>query len=202
MNEKSTGHAGHGCAACKHQRKKCKKGCPLAQYFPAKLYQDFVNVHKLYGVANIVRILRNIEPYQRKAAAQSIMFEAEARRVDPVLGSFGLVHKLISQIDAYKKELHIINQQLSYYRQQEESQKLQQLRWFQIASSSSLPINAYNGGSMENFGDDQTANAYTSFILQEFEDIKPPFDFNSSDQEINVYFNNMPPANNNVQVFR
>nr|DAD44419.1 TPA_asm: hypothetical protein HUJ06_002649 [Nelumbo nucifera] len=199
------------CAVCKHQRKKCEKDCPLAPYFPANRYQDFLNVHKLFGVGNIIKLLKDIEPHQRKAAVESILFEAKARKNDPVLGCSGIATRLMSQLDSYKRELQMVNQQLAYYRQREALQKQQQLQWLlasslsqKIASSSSsssqlfgshyptlfdLPIDTYLGG-LRNL--DQLAASCSTIDHQ---DIKP-FDFKSFDQEIDAYFNKKLLTNN------
>nr|CAD1818355.1 unnamed protein product [Ananas comosus var. bracteatus] len=50
------------CAACKHQRRKCTADCPLALYFPADQPKQFQNAHRLFGVSNILRILKDLDP--------------------------------------------------------------------------------------------------------------------------------------------
>ncbi|KAF8393542.1 hypothetical protein HHK36_021786 [Tetracentron sinense] len=126
------------CAACKYQRRKCHKNCVLAPYFPPCRGEDFVNAHRLFGVSNILKILNNVEPDQKQAAINSIIFEANARKKDPVSGCVGTLRKLIHQFDAIRSELDITNQQLSYCRQREQQKLQQQQLQLLLASSSSL----------------------------------------------------------------
>ncbi|KAK1311840.1 LOB domain-containing protein 27 [Acorus calamus] len=53
------------CAACKFQRRKCTADCPLAPYFPAENQRDFNHAHRLFGVANVLKITKNLDPIQR-----------------------------------------------------------------------------------------------------------------------------------------
>lgn len=107
------------CASCKHQRKKCDDNCELAPYFPASRFREFQNAHRLFGVSNIQKIIASVEPHQRKAAAESILMEANYRRSDPVNGCLGVCRTLNSHIVFYEKQLKIANQQLALFRQRE-----------------------------------------------------------------------------------
>ncbi|CAN4079327.1 unnamed protein product [Withania somnifera] len=57
------------CAACKYQRRKCTPQCVLASYFPANQPKKFQNVHRLFGVRNVVKILEQLEDEDQKADA-------------------------------------------------------------------------------------------------------------------------------------
>ncbi|KAH6558758.1 hypothetical protein KP509_1Z047200 [Ceratopteris richardii] len=113
------------CAACKFQRRKCSPDCPLAPYFPAEQPKQFLNVHKLYGVSNTLRILKQVDPLKRNDAMKSILYEANARDRDPVHGCFGIIVFLQNQADMLREELayvraqiHVLEQQVfSYYNQ-------------------------------------------------------------------------------------
>lgn len=108
------------CSSCKHQRKKCDETCELAPYFPANRYQEFQNAHRLFGVSNMLKIMNAVvEPHQRKAAAESILMEGNARRNDPVHGCLGIARILKSQIKFYEKQLDVVNQRLAFFRQRE-----------------------------------------------------------------------------------
>ncbi|KAI5059323.1 hypothetical protein GOP47_0025642 [Adiantum capillus-veneris] len=117
------------CAACKFQRRKCSPECPLAPYFPADQPKQFLNVHKLYGVSNTLRILKQVDPLKRNDAMKSILYEADARDRDPVHGCFGIISLLQSQAEMLREELeyvrtqtHLLEQQqtLTYYNQQQQ----------------------------------------------------------------------------------
>lgn len=109
------------CACCKHQRKKCEENCELAPYFPAKKFKDYQNAHRVFGISNIYRIITAVEPEKRQATADSILMEGNARRNDPVHGCYGVLHTLQSQIAFYEKQLRIVNEQLTFYREKDKS---------------------------------------------------------------------------------
>ncbi|KAI4343822.1 hypothetical protein L6164_011128 [Bauhinia variegata] len=105
------------CAACKFQRRKCTPECLLAPYFPADQPKVFQNVHKLFGVSNIVKILKNLEPGQKKIAMESLICQANIRDKYPVHGCCEEISRLRYQIWQMEEELYIVQQQLEMYRQ-------------------------------------------------------------------------------------
>ncbi|KAK7388995.1 hypothetical protein VNO78_23826 [Psophocarpus tetragonolobus] len=107
------------CAACKHQRRKCTSECVLAPYFPADQPKVFLNVHKLFGVSNIVKILKILEPNQKKIAMDSIIIQANYRDKYPVHGCWEEICRLQYQIWVAEEELHAVYQQLEICRQHE-----------------------------------------------------------------------------------
>lgn len=106
------------CAACKYQRRKCTPECPLAPYFPADQPKIFLNVHKLFGVSNIGKILKILEPSQKKIAMDSIIIQANYRDKYPVHGCWEEICRLQYQIWLVEEELHAVYQQLEMCRQQ------------------------------------------------------------------------------------
>ncbi|XP_030458147.1 LOB domain-containing protein 27 [Syzygium oleosum] len=112
------GGASQACAACKYQRRKCKPDCPLAPFFPADQPEIFRNVHKLFGVSNVLKILKGLHPSQKHIAMRSIIDQANMRDWYPVHGCYGLIQSLHYQIQQAKEELHAIYEQLEMYRQQ------------------------------------------------------------------------------------
>ncbi|XP_020225931.1 LOB domain-containing protein 27 [Cajanus cajan] len=106
------------CAACKHQRRKCTSECLLAPFFPADQPKVFLNVHKLFGVSNIVKILKILEPSQKKIAMDSIIIQANYRDKYPVHGCWEEICRLQYQIWVMEEELHAVYQQLEICRQQ------------------------------------------------------------------------------------
>ncbi|XP_027918054.1 LOB domain-containing protein 27-like [Vigna unguiculata] len=110
------------CAACKHQRRKCTSECLLAPYFPADQPKVFLNVHRLFGVSNIVKILKILDPNQKKIAMDSIIIQANYRDKYPVNGCWEEICRLQYQIWVAEEELHAVYQQLQICRQQQHHQ--------------------------------------------------------------------------------
>eukprot|EP01018_Ginkgo_biloba_P004494 Gb_07877 [translate_table: standard] len=108
------------CAACKYQRRKCSPECPLAPYFPPDQPKQFLNVHKLFGVSNILRILKQLDASQKSDAMKSIVYEAEAWEHDPVHGCFGIITMLRTQVESLKEELDFVRNQIGFIEQQQQ----------------------------------------------------------------------------------
>ncbi|KAF3443182.1 hypothetical protein FNV43_RR12863 [Rhamnella rubrinervis] len=81
------GGTSQACAACKYQRRRCSKECALAPYFPAEKAKEFQNAHRLFGVRNIMNILKQVPPQQKEDAMTSIIFESDMRAQYPIRGS-------------------------------------------------------------------------------------------------------------------
>ncbi|XP_008784488.1 LOB domain-containing protein 2-like [Phoenix dactylifera] len=90
------GQGGHqACASCKHQRKKCSESCELAPYFPADRTREFGQVHKVYGVSNLTKMLKaNDSIPERERCADTLMWEADWRSIDPANGCYNEVIRL------------------------------------------------------------------------------------------------------------
>ncbi|KAL2499991.1 LOB domain-containing protein [Abeliophyllum distichum] len=107
------------CAACKYQRRKCLSDCPLAPYFPANQSKIFQNVHRLFGVSNITKILGNLETKdQKEDAMKSIIYESDMRERFPVHGCSYIICQLRLQLQHAIDELRYVYAQLEIYRQQ------------------------------------------------------------------------------------
>ncbi|OMO57244.1 hypothetical protein COLO4_35466 [Corchorus olitorius] len=103
------------CAACKFQRRKCIPDCPLAPYFPADQPKIFQNAHKLFGVSNLLKLLKSLDPAQHAEAMRSIKYQANARDLFPVHGCVGVISQLNYQIRLLQEEFHLVNAQLEMY---------------------------------------------------------------------------------------
>nr|GLL17202.1 LOB domain-containing protein 22-like [Ipomoea trifida] len=125
---------GGACAVCKHQRRKCPPDCPLAPHFPAYKQRDFLNVHKLFGVRNLTRALAAIDQRKTHDFMVSVIYEANARAVDPVGGCLGLIQNLNHQLKYSTVELDMVNQQLAFYRSRQMADPP-----IQLGSSSNTP---------------------------------------------------------------
>ena len=53
-----TGSGMSPCAACKLLRRRCTRDCVFAPYFPPDEPQKFANVHKVFGAANVNKMLQ------------------------------------------------------------------------------------------------------------------------------------------------
>ncbi|KAA8524293.1 hypothetical protein F0562_010716 [Nyssa sinensis] len=92
------------CASCKHQRKKCNENCVLAPFFPAEKSREFQAVHKLFGVSNVTKIVKNLKEEDRKRAIDSLAWEAICRQKDPVLGPYGEYRRVYDELKFYKSQ--------------------------------------------------------------------------------------------------
>ncbi|KAK2642068.1 hypothetical protein Ddye_023831 [Dipteronia dyeriana] len=107
----------YACAACKHQRRKCKLDCVLAPYFPSNRSREFDLVLELYGVGKVTKLLKKIEESHREEAVRSLLWEAESWYLDPAHGPLGLYTKLHQENETLKimlKQLQHQNQVFSY----------------------------------------------------------------------------------------
>lgn len=95
------------CAACKYQRRKCGPQCMLAPYFPPERQSDFQNAHKLFGVSNIVKKLRQLSAPDRQKAVNTMVFEANMRAENPSGGCYGI-------IKYYEEFIRLLERELAY----------------------------------------------------------------------------------------
>ncbi|OIT25165.1 lob domain-containing protein 22 [Nicotiana attenuata] len=108
----SGANGSQACAACKYQRRRCAPDCPLAPYFPAERQKDFLNAHKLFGVSNILKVLKNVPPFQKDNAMKALIFEANIRADDPVGGCHQVIQNLHRQINLYQAQLQLVYHQI------------------------------------------------------------------------------------------
>jgi hypothetical protein len=143
------------CAACKFQRRKCTPECLLAPYFPADQPKIFLNVHKLFGVSNIVKILKYLEPSQKKVAMDSIIIQANYRDKYPVHGCWEEICRLQYQIWMMEEELHVVYQQLEICRQQQ-----QQLPHDDVTSQLELGMAPRSSNALAHFNQTPQPQSY------------------------------------------
>lgn len=93
------------CAACKYQRRKCGKDCPLAPFFPAEEFKTFQYAHRLFGVSNIMKILKQVHPADREKAMRSVKYESEMWAKFPNTGCYGIVQQLQLRLQEATGEL-------------------------------------------------------------------------------------------------
>ncbi|CAA0814617.1 LOB domain-containing protein 22 [Striga hermonthica] len=160
-NPTTTTATAQACAACKYRRRKCAPDCILAPYFPHDRQPQFLNAHRLYGVSNIVKIVRQLGPADRDAAMWTIAFESDARAADPAGGLYRVVRDLERRIALARAELEAVLRHLAAYGFREEG--------FKFDSQGNItPSN--NGGFTERaaFKQDDECLSY----IQDDEDLK------------------------------
>jgi len=87
------------CGACKHLKRKCINGCIFAPYFGKIQNADnFAAVHKVFGAANVSKLLSTIPTNSREKAMDTISYEAEARISDPIYGCVSTICALKTQV--------------------------------------------------------------------------------------------------------
>ncbi|CAK7339092.1 unnamed protein product [Dovyalis caffra] len=101
------------CASCKHQRKRCAEDCVLAPYFPAERAQEFQAVHKVFGVSNVVKLVKGVKEDRREETVDSLVWEAACRQNDPVLGSYGKYKEIKEEFELFKMQHPLTNQNLN-----------------------------------------------------------------------------------------
>ncbi|XP_012079540.1 LOB domain-containing protein 2 [Jatropha curcas] len=117
-NNGGTAGAHPACASCKHQRKKCGEDCILAPYFPADRSREFQAVHKVFGVSNVMKLVRSVREEDRKTVADSLVWEAFCRQNDPILGPLGEYRKIQEELKLYKNQTQMVNQNQLVQQQQ------------------------------------------------------------------------------------
>ncbi|GER27727.1 LOB domain-containing protein [Striga asiatica] len=135
------------CAVCKYQRRRCSLNCPLAPYFPANQPKMFQNVHRLFGVSNVTKILESLDnPIHKDDAMKSIIFEAEMRHNFPVQGCCVILSQLRFQIQCALEELHHLNSKIADCKEQLSSNSSYQLMSFDCGPSEIQPMENYEIG--------------------------------------------------------
>ena len=111
------------CAACKYQRRRCSKECPLAPFFPADQPEKFQCAHRLFGVRNIMSILKQVNPERKQDAMTSIIFESAMRARFPVHGCLGIIRQLQSQLEQTLEELRLVRTRLAVCKEECQQQQ-------------------------------------------------------------------------------
>lgn len=114
MSKSGTNQA---CARCRYQRRKCTSECVLAPFFPPDKPKIFQNAHKLFGVGNILKLLKDLDETQKMEAMRSIIYEANIRDRFPVHGCLGVIMQYHYQIQQMEEELQLVLSQLVMWKQ-------------------------------------------------------------------------------------
>ncbi|XP_047165209.1 LOB domain-containing protein 2-like [Vigna umbellata] len=151
------------CAACKHQRKKCSENCILAPYFPSNRSREFHAVHKVFGVSNITKLVKNAREDDRRRVVDSLTWEACCRQRDPIHGPYGEYTKVFNE---YKKVLD----ELKRFRSQHQMLQFPSLGFKSLQDKAEED---YLHGTKNAIIDSDIYNSYCSNYLQEFQNLRP-----------------------------
>eukprot|EP00850_Spirogloea_muscicola_P019309 SM000188S03804 [mRNA] locus=s188:24816:26081:- [translate_table: standard] len=80
--------------------------CLFAPHFPADQPVKFANVHRVFGVANLTKMLHEVPPATRADTVESLSREANARIENPVHGSEGRFVRLEAELNDTRERLH------------------------------------------------------------------------------------------------
>ncbi|WOG88329.1 hypothetical protein DCAR_0207564 [Daucus carota subsp. sativus] len=148
---KLKGGPNKACAACKFQRRRCSSDCSLSPFFPADQPKIFNDVHRLFGVSKVIKILKKMRDHDQKVdAMKSIIFESYIREKYPVHGCFGIISQLDQELHQATEELHYVRAQLSMLKENN-SQSSQIMNSYDVASE-----NNDNGAFYSDQSGDQT----------------------------------------------
>ncbi|URD91868.1 hypothetical protein MUK42_01511, partial [Musa troglodytarum] len=78
--------------------------------FSTNQQQQFLNSHRHFGLSNVIKIIRNLDPYQRSEAMKAIVFQSDMRALDPVGGCYRIIRD--------SNELALVLRQLAVCRAQ------------------------------------------------------------------------------------
>lgn len=157
------------CASCRHQRKKCTESCTLAPYFPFAKNNEFQAVHKHFGVSNVIKILSGLDVGDRKRAVDSLVWEANCRQYDPVLGSFGVFSRVLEELDWYRHQYFCNNFQTRNNLSLLDNRRLSSSNNLALVPANSYPAyyNYESNQCSDSLRDDNSASVRNTEILNE-----------------------------------
>ncbi|GAV85085.1 DUF260 domain-containing protein [Cephalotus follicularis] len=120
MHANNNGEASNrvACAACKHQRKRCKLGCIMAPFFPSNKPEEFQATLKTFGIGNMSKHLNELSEENRGTAAASFVWEALAWKTDPIHGPLGLYRKLEQDYKSFRDQILAQQRQIEPFESQ------------------------------------------------------------------------------------
>ncbi|PKI46398.1 hypothetical protein CRG98_033202 [Punica granatum] len=102
---------GRACGLCHHQRKRCPQDCPFRPYFPVDQPELYRNAIRLFGVANLKKLMAKVQPEQYEDTMTSIIYEVNRHAEDSVYGCYGALIKLQQQSRNQDRESSVVNEQ-------------------------------------------------------------------------------------------
>ncbi|XP_019089492.1 PREDICTED: LOB domain-containing protein 32-like [Camelina sativa] len=100
------------CAICRALKQICDPNCKYKAHFPSNDTR-FEDVQQIFGAANVANKLNSLETEeQRKIAANSLCYAAEARRRDPKSGIAGMVQHHESILNDVEQDIKFAENEL------------------------------------------------------------------------------------------
>ncbi|KAM7465824.1 hypothetical protein LguiB_013386 [Lonicera macranthoides] len=104
---------GTPCAACTYFRKSCPQFCESAKFFPRVINrQDYSTIFSIFGVKNVVSILKHVPDYKYLETLKSFLFEARARVDYPIGGCTTLIISLQQKLEALQSRVTALEARL------------------------------------------------------------------------------------------
>jgi len=91
-------HRNVACLSCRYQYRRHDGICEFGQYFVSNRSMKFENVCRLFGLANLCRLIHCAKAYERQIMVDSILTEANMWSNDSIYGALGHVLTLNNQI--------------------------------------------------------------------------------------------------------
>ncbi|KAG9454583.1 hypothetical protein H6P81_007487 [Aristolochia fimbriata] len=137
---------GSSCGACKFLRRKCiSTGCVFAPYFSYEQgTTHFAAIHKVFGASNVSKLLSHLPMQNRREAAISISFEAQARIQDPIYGCVAHIYALQEQVAKLQEEIEYFATQMllasatTHAASCGQPQEASDINWFQFPAEENI----------------------------------------------------------------
>ncbi|KAB2037235.1 hypothetical protein ES319_D03G060000v1, partial [Gossypium barbadense] len=69
--------------------------------------RQFQNAHKLFGVSNITKIIKNFNPPEKDIVMHTMVFQSDTQANDSVSGCYRIIQELPHQIEYSQAELEL-----------------------------------------------------------------------------------------------
>ncbi|KAL7256755.1 hypothetical protein ACSBR1_010654 [Camellia fascicularis] len=127
----------------------------------------FQNAHRLFGVCNIMKILRQLDDQDRKdEAMKSVIYESDMREKFPVHGCCGIIRHLYGQLVQAVEELQYVHARLVICREECHNQVVD--HHFPPSSELQLGMNSTGNGLIVLQHHSPGANAMMPFDANQF----------------------------------
>ncbi|VVB04869.1 unnamed protein product [Arabis nemorensis] len=90
------------CAVCIERNKICGQNCEFAAYFPNQVLGEYECANQLFGTPKIMKMMKQAPIEKKQDLANSILKEGVAWTEDPVRGGFGMLRRLMWEIELRK----------------------------------------------------------------------------------------------------
>ncbi|CAH2051228.1 unnamed protein product, partial [Thlaspi arvense] len=100
------------CAVCTTRNIRCSRICEFADYFPYELLREYESANDLFGTPNILKMMRLAPTEQKSVLASSILIEGIAWTCDPVRGGFGMLQRLVWEVQVHEAYLNELKEKI------------------------------------------------------------------------------------------